>query len=222
MLYESRKACAVEPSHVLGVTLSTPHIWGEGSYQKLPRTGLRVTAMNRAKLKALVHYIVAKSDPSRLGAIRLNKILWYLDTISYRADGASITGETYIKRQHGPVPAHILSVIGDLEHENAVVVRNRHRYGFPMTDYIAVTDPDLSALSPSEIEMVDDIRALICDEHTAMSISELSHTQVWEAANIGEEIPMQATLASSPGEVTADLLHWADGVRLRYEATLAA
>jgi hypothetical protein len=178
--------------------------------------------MNRAKLKALVHYIVSKSDPSRLGAIRLNKILWYLDTISYRSDGASITGETYIKRQHGPVPAHILSIVGELEHENAVVVRTRHRFGYPMTDYIAMTDADVSALSPAEIELADEIRALICDEHTAMSISQLSHTQVWEAANIGEEIPMQATLASSPGEVTDELLHWADGVRVRYEATLVA
>lgn len=178
----------------------------------------KVKTMNRAKFKALVHYVIAKSDPARLGAIRLNKILWYLDTLSYQAEGASVTGETYVKRQHGPVPQHILSVIGELEHENAIVVRKRSRFGKPMTDFIPMTDPDTGVLAPAELELADELRTHICDNHTANSISELSHDQIWEAANIGEVIPLSASLAAAPGEVTDELLSWADSVRERYEA----
>lgn len=177
--------------------------------------------MNRAKLKALVHYVIAKSDPSRLGAIRLNKILWYVDTLSYRADGASVTGETYVKRQHGPVPQNVLSILGELEHEDAIVVRKRQRFGLPMTDFIAVKDPDTSSLSVTDMELAEDLRAHICEDHTANSISQLSHDQIWEAANIGEVIPLQASLASSPGEVTDELLEWAESVRARYEGQAA-
>lgn len=174
-----------------------------------------------AKFKALVHYVIAKAEPSRLGSVCLNKILWYLDTLSYRATGTSITGETYIKRQHGPVPKHVLAVLGELEHEQAIVIRNRERFGYPMTDFISVKDPHaslLKLLSAADMEMADDVRQYICDEHTAASISELSHDQIWEAANIGEEIPLAASLAAAPGEVTDELLKWADSVRSRYEA----
>ena len=81
--------------------------------------------MNRSKFKALVHYVIGKTDSSRLGAIRLNKILWYVDTLTYRAEGASVTGGAYVKRQFGPVPKQILSMLGELEHENAIVIRER-------------------------------------------------------------------------------------------------
>ena len=89
-----------------------------------------------------------------------------------------------------------------------------------MKDYIALTDPDTSSLSAKEIALVDEIRAEICYNHTAESISELSHDQVWEAANIGEEIPMWATLASTPGQMTPEVAEWADSAINRYEAQL--
>lgn len=177
--------------------------------------------MNRAKLKALVHYVIARSDSSRLGSIRLNKILWYVDTVMYRQTGASVTGGAYVKRQRGPVPKHILTTLGDLEHENAIVIRDRTRFGNEMKDYVTLTDPDVSALSADEMALADEIRVMICDHHTAASISELSHDQVWEAANIGEEIPMAATLASVPGRVTNDVEAWADAAIARYEAMAA-
>ena|SRR5579859_1009924 len=178
--------------------------------------------MNRAKMKALVHYVIAKSDPVRLGAVRLNKILWYVDTLSYRAGGTSVTGGTYVKRQHGPVPQHVLSILGELEGESAIVVRTSGRFGFNITEFMSRTDPDTSPLSAQDIELAEDLRKHICDDHTANSISALSHDQVWEAANIGETIPMEATLASAPGEVTNELLAWADSVRTRYEEQAAA
>lgn len=177
--------------------------------------------MNRAKFKALVHYVIAKSDSSRLGSIRLNKILWYVDTFAYRGEGASVTGGAYVKRQHGPVPKHILSMLGELEHENAIVIRDRDRFGYAMKDYVALTEPDVSSLSAREIALVDEVREAICYGHTAESISELSHDQVWEAANIGEEIPLWATLASIPGQMTVKVAEWADIAIARYEAQAA-
>jgi hypothetical protein len=59
--------------------------------------------MATEKFKALVHYIVAScDDPQRLGATKLNKVLWFADAFSYRATKNSITDETYVKRQRGP------------------------------------------------------------------------------------------------------------------------
>lgn len=174
--------------------------------------------MNRAKFKAVVHYVIAKSEPARLGAIRLNKVLFYVDALSYRMNGKSLTGETYVKRQHGPVPSHVQKALGDLEHEKAIVIGSFDRFGKQMRGYIPRTDPDTSALSADELKLVESVRDYICSAHTAMSISELTHDHVWEAANIGEPIPLAATLASGVGEVTKDVTKWAESVFKRYEA----
>ena len=69
-------------------------------------------SLDQRKLKALIHYICYQChDPSVLGATNLNKILWYSDVIAFARAGASITGETYVKQQFGPVPRHILGIL---------------------------------------------------------------------------------------------------------------
>jgi hypothetical protein len=174
--------------------------------------------MNRAKLKALVHYIIAKSDPSRLGAIRLNKILFYIDSIAFRSSGQSVTGEVYIKRQLGPVPKDILNILGELEHEDAIVIRDRPLVGKSMREYISRRSADTSSLSKDDLELAEEVRSEICDTFTANGISTLSHDKVWEAANIGEVIPLAATLVADEGEFTEETYKWADSVVARYEA----
>ena len=58
-----------------------------------------------------------------------------------------MTGETYIKRQLGPVPKDILNILGELEHENAIVIRDRPKFGMSMREYIARTQPDVVSLA---------------------------------------------------------------------------
>ena len=173
--------------------------------------------MNKGKLKALVHYIIANSEPSRLGAIRLNKIMFFVDSLAFRTDGQTVTGETYIKRQHGPVPQHILAILGELEEEKAIVIRNRDRFGNTLREFMSMEEADTTALSDREISFAESVRAHICEEHTANSISQLTHDQVWAAANMGEIIPMTATLTAWPGEITAEIMGWAENVVNRYE-----
>ena len=49
----------------------------------------------------------------------------------------SLTGETYIKRQHGPVSKHAQKILGErLEHENAIVIGSFDRFGKQMRGYI--------------------------------------------------------------------------------------
>jgi len=170
--------------------------------------------MASEKFKALVHYIVAScNDPQRLGATRLNKICWYADTLTYRYGGTSISGETYIKRRHGPVPRSILHAIRELENEKRIGVRDHQILpGRKIRLFSALKDADASIFAPEERDIIDFVVQHICKEHTATSISELSHNAIWEAANDGEEIPMSATLVAAPAQMTSKVIAWADGV----------
>jgi hypothetical protein len=162
------------------------------------------------KLKALAHYVCWKvKNPADLGAIKLNKALWVADIRAFVERGVPITGERYVKRQFGPVPYSILSIVKELEREGKIVVRQTESFGNPKTDYIALKRPDFSAFSSEEISLIDDAIDFVCHRHTAMGISDKTHDAIWKLAELGEDIPYEAMLASALGEVTPEDVEWA-------------
>ena len=79
--------------------------------------------MSRDKFKALVHFVVheCRDNPVRLGSVRLNKVLWFVDMLAYQANGVSITGEKYVKRERGSVPMRILATLRELQADQAIL-----------------------------------------------------------------------------------------------------
>jgi hypothetical protein len=49
-------------------------------------------ASNQNRLAGVTHYVIERCEPAKLGATRLNKILWYSDVLYYRHHGCTITG----------------------------------------------------------------------------------------------------------------------------------
>jgi hypothetical protein len=172
--------------------------------------------LDRAKLKALVHYVCYKADAMELlGATKLNKILFYSDFLFFKIEGRPITGETYVKQQHGAVPRHVLSVLEELRAEGTLLIRDVPYFGYSRRDFVCLGAPDLSLFSPQEIALIDTVIEVVVFGHTARSISELSHDDAWEVASIGEQIPYEAAFASSTGELDASDLEWPDTSRDR-------
>ena len=166
--------------------------------------------LNWEKFKAVIHYVCDKagSDPSVLGAIKLNKVLWYADAINYKLIGSSITGETYVKRQHGPVPKHILMAVDELVKEQKIARGRVDHFGFMKNEYIAIKDADKSLFTADEISLIDDAFEHVCLNHTAKSISEETHGIIWKIAEMGEEIPYFTAFASSVGEIDEVDVAW--------------
>jgi Protein of unknown function (DUF4065) len=174
--------------------------------------------MNQAKFDILVHYICARcGDPADLGVTKLNKILWYSDTGAYLAFGRSITDARYIKRQFGPVPEEIMAARQRLAASGAVIERQAPYFGLSQIQLIALTRPDLSLFTAEEISLVDQVIEEVCRNHTAKSISGLTHDQVWESAKIGEELPLYTIFAARSGELTESDVEWATKEMLRLE-----
>lgn len=168
--------------------------------------------MATEKFKALVHFIVheCRETPSSLGAIRLNKSLWFTDVAAYRFSGASVSNETYVKRKMGPVPKHILSTIEELKASGVIqVIEPVAQYD--SRKYIALVPPDQSVLSDDERDLARAVLSAVLG-HSANAISEMTHDIIWKAAEDGEEIPMSASLVADAGEITEDVRHWATGI----------
>jgi hypothetical protein len=160
-----------------------------------------------------VHYICARcDDSSKLGATKLNKTLFYADLAHYLETGETLTGATYKKLQHGPVPVQASSSISQLEKAGKIVQKTINRYGYKKTEYISLKDPSLNDLEKDEIDLLNVIMDDIINNHTAASISEASHDFVWEAAAMGEEIPMGAYIVSKAGKIESEDKAWADKI----------
>lgn len=163
------------------------------------------------KLDAAVHYICARcDDSSKLGATKLNKTLFYADLVHYLGTGKTLTGTTYKKLQHGPVPSQVLNSVSQLEEAGKIMTKTVDCYGYSKTEYISLQEPGLDDLEKDEIDLLGIMMDHICDSHMATSISEASHDLVWEAAAMGEEIPMGAYIVSRAGNIEDQDMAWAE------------
>lgn len=167
-------------------------------------------ALNWEKFKALVHYICDKAEsPSELGSIKLNKVLWYSDVINYMVTGESMTGETYVKRQFGPVPRDVLGAVEQLVSEGKIARGRVDHFGHMKNEYIAILPSDKSIFSGNEISLIDEAYEHVCLNHTAKSISEETHGTIWRIAEMGEVLPYETVFASHVGEINDDDFLWA-------------
>jgi len=172
--------------------------WGTGGSHRRPTAHVaeRLVTVDAGKLKALVHYICTRCrrDPSKLGAIKLHKILWYADGQTYARLGKAIVGEDYTRQPHGPMLVHLDSALRELEREGLLSTRRVGFQGKQKREYLARGVPDISFLDEKEKRILDEVIRNITHDHTAGSISEKSHDHLWEIAQMGERIPYQQQL----------------------------
>ncbi|HLR32130.1 MAG TPA: Panacea domain-containing protein [Fodinibius sp.] len=165
--------------------------------------------MDKQKLKNLVHYVCHKvKDPSKLGKTKLNKVLYYSDFLFYLENYRPITGEIYIKHKHGPVSKNLNQILEELEKEQKVFEREQAVIDFTRHELVSVKRPDISGFTPEEIALIDEIIEIISNDHTAKSISFVTHDEAWEAARQGEEIPYY-TILGKESKPSDKAIEWA-------------
>lgn len=162
---------------------------------------------NNKKYETIVHYIINSCDDIRkLGSIKLNKILFYSDTEMFVRKNKTITNDKYIKRQFGPVPKKILTILSNLEKKKKISIRKPSKNRLDNTTlYFSLTDDiDLDIMTAEEVSILEHYLKLICDNYTAAEISNISHNKIWELADMGEEIPIYAIHAAETEEINVD------------------
>ena len=158
---------------------------------------------NINKFKEMIHYICHQcKNPQMLGAVKLNKVAWFSDVISFQETGNAISSARYVKQKFGPVPKQILPVLRELQDEGRLRIDEVEYYGNTKRQYVSLSDPDVSIFSETELKTLDSVIDAVCNGHTASTISDLTHDDIWKIAEIGEEIPLHAILASEFSEVT--------------------
>ena len=169
------------------------------------------------KFEQLVHYILwyckdnHEHNHPHFGILKLNKIIWLLDVYQYCHTGHSMSGEEYyVKREHGPVPCHILAAIEDLATDNKLEVK-----GYTKKMRIDIDAADIS--KPDNLEFLDaeelKLAKKFCDKLapvSGMELSDYSHDTVYDSYDPGEKIPLAAYLVSEQIAPTKEDISWAE------------
>ncbi len=159
----------------------------------------REFALNRQKLKDVVHYICSRCSESELGNVKLHKILYFADMLHFLSMGKPLTGVEYQKQKFGPVARHLSWAAKELSKEGRLQISKRDYFGYEKTDYKSLTTHSAD-LSNHEIHLLNDVIEYVCAK-SAKEISELSHLDPWDAAEMGEIIPYCSAFGLLPKEI---------------------
>lgn len=163
---------------------------------------------DREKFKSVVHYVCASCEADKLGAVKLNKVLYFSDMLHFAFHGSPITGSPYRKRPRGPTSDYIPGALRDLERSGAVRVEDVNYFGYWKKQYSSLANPDISQLTDSEKNLLDEVIDFVCRSNTAKTISEFSHNAAWERAAWGAELPYHTAFYLLPSEVSEEAKEW--------------
>ncbi len=112
---------------------------------------------SQQKYQNSILYFIKYCNNQYLGATKLNKLIYYLDFISYRDRKQNVTGDKYIHMDYGPVGSGVNEVLGDLQKEGKIHIE-RVPYGENGTfNYAALSDPDMDVFDSYEKKLLDNI-----------------------------------------------------------------
>ncbi len=108
--------------------------------------------LNFDKFKLAVHYIIWKAGNRKgFGATKLNKVLWFSDAGMFVLHRHSITGATYVREKHGPVPKPFVPARESLKKDGVIEVWKDGN----QTRFRTKSAPDMTPFSNEETRLLD-------------------------------------------------------------------
>jgi uncharacterized phage-associated protein len=176
----------------------------------MPRIDLTKTPLNPQdeKLRELVlHVAKASRKDEKFGAVKLNKILFYADFLSYLRRGRSITGQDYFALQEGPAPKHMYPIQQRMKDDGDIAIQETDiGLSRPRTRTVALREPNYSVLEAEEVALVDEIIEKFWKK-SGTDLSKLSHKFAgWKIAmEQGEKTIIKYSMAQFDAE---NLVGW--------------
>lgn len=169
--------------------------------------------MSTERLKKLIHYVCREcgNDPTRLGKVRLHKILFLSDLWKFKLKTESISGTVYKKNQFGPFNKDVDQLLYELQKEGKVSIIPQREDEYDPVGLIGKGQPDISEFTDRELAIVKDNIEYVCN-HTANEISEKTHGPVWTMAEHGEDLPYEAYIVQILTNTTEEDIKFAASI----------
>ncbi|GAA4022469.1 hypothetical protein GCM10022386_01710 [Flavobacterium cheonhonense] len=151
------------------------------NYYEEPNSFTGFRALNKERISNLVLAFILRCKEDFNDRLKLNKLLFYTDFLSYKKRGYSITGLTYRAIQYGPVPSYYDNMYTILENDGVVMSTwKKEEDGSGKEIFTAEKDFDSTVFEAHDIEIID----LVIDKFkdtSSWDLVELSHgEQSWK------------------------------------------
>jgi transcriptional regulator with XRE-family HTH domain len=150
---------------------------------------ISVPTLQVEKFKNVLLYILERcAGKPNVGETVLYKLLYFSDFNHYELYEEHLTGATYRKLPHGPVPYRLDSILQNMMEQGQLQRVKTDFHGYMQTRYLPLTKPNLTSLRASEKDIIDKVIEQMSD-WSAKSISDYSHKDMpWLASKEGEKI----------------------------------
>ena len=154
---------------------------------------INVPQKNLSKFREVLLYILDKvgSKPN-IGETVIYKLLYFIDFDYYEKYEEQLIGAQYLKNHYGPTPMEFKRIVDQMIASNDIEKVKSQHFQYPQTKYLPRRKPDLSSLTATELEVVNNVLNRLSDKN-AKEISDYSHGDVpWRTAAEGEIIEYEA------------------------------
>jgi len=169
------------------------------------------------KFAELLLYVGKRTaDDPTVGAVKLNKLLYFAEFSAVRLFGHPITGVEYQRLDNGPAPRRLLPVRQRLVADGSAELRTSTAFGFAQQRFISLREPDLTAFSTDELQVVDEVVDVLRGK-TAAEVSAISHQEAgWRMVGDREIIPYELAVVRPP-RLTDEIRAHAEALALQFD-----
>jgi uncharacterized phage-associated protein len=145
-------------------------------------------AYSADKMQQVILFFLERINNVHLGRTKLMKLLYYVDFDHYEMHGKSVTGATYRKLPHGPVPQQAKELIRDMAGKGLVLEMKAKRSVFAQHRLITQAKFNPAMFSGDEMQTLDRV-AKEWENCTGAQIEAASHAEApWSATKDGKVI----------------------------------
>ena len=140
--------------------------------------------------EATILFFTREVNNTFLGKTKLMKLLYYTDYEWIQKQGVSITRDSYVAKQYGPVPKRGEEALERLKKAGAIRIDKVKLGNYDQDRCTGLKEPDLSLFTTEEVAHLNNI-AKRFESWTAKQMSDLTHEdQPWQSTRLGHEITL--------------------------------
>jgi transcriptional regulator with XRE-family HTH domain len=157
------------------------------------------------RFKQVLLYLLERcGGKPNVGETVIYKLLYFADFNFYELFEEQLTGATYRKLQHGPVPLEFKDIVNEMIGNGELQIMDGSYCGFKQRRYIPLKKADLNQLSAAEKTVLDSVVERFSDK-SATWLSNYSHDDIpWKATAEKEVIDYELVFYRTPAYSVRD------------------
>ena len=133
--------------------------------------------LNKDKYINAILYFLEHINNTWLGKTKLMKLLYYLDFDFYEQHGRSITGDTYVRWELGPIPRNAERILEELAENKDIHVYTTKVGEYDQTRCLSLREFDVSVFTSEEYRELERV-AQCWENFTATDMVKRTHREI--------------------------------------------